>query len=401
MQAANGGGYSIEASAPVRVTPPGSLLSTFFLALLVLLAFGGVVFVRVPTTIEMSGWLAPADGEIQLRVPGQARVVEIAVREGEEVVGGQVLAVLSPDRASITGLNANENALASLSQQIAIIDGRVVEIEQQNRNQREAWEIRIAAMRADLEDAAELFRLQEELIALARRQYDSMAALVARGSGAQTTLDDRYAAFLLAQREALELENTQRSLETSIQELSLQSAASGHETQALLHQLRQERAVLEQRHAEILVEREYSILAPASGVVGTIPNREGDSVTAGDLLLTVLPGNSELQAHILASSELIGAIHTGQEVRLRYEAFPYQRFGEQAGEIVHISGSATSAEAISSPIDFQGSVYRTIVQLQDGAIVDGSSFIPLQAGMLVTARAVTGEVTVLQMLLGR
>ena len=79
-----------------------------------------------------------------------------------------------------------------------------------------------------------------------------------------------------------------------------------------------------------------------SGVVtlsGTVSNRSvkiGQSVSAGQALLTLLPAGDRLEAELLVPSESIGFIAPGDRVLLRYDAYPYQRFGVHTGNIVRI-----------------------------------------------------------------
>jgi hypothetical protein len=46
-----------------------------------------------------------------------------------------------------------------------------------------------------------------------------------------------------------------------------------------------------------------------------------------------------LQAEIYIPSRAIGFVKPGQEVRLLYDAFPYQRFGAYRGRVVAASSS--------------------------------------------------------------
>ena len=61
--------------------------------------------------------------------------------------------------------------------------------------------------------------------------------------------------------------------------------------------------------------------------------------------------NSPLQAELYVSAEAIGLIRSGQDVRVRYDAFPYLRYGSYHGRVVQVSHTAlTQADNISTPI---------------------------------------------------
>lgn len=62
-------------------------------------------------------------------------------------------------------------------------------------------------------------------------------------------------------------------------------------------------------------------------------------------LVSPLPGDGRLEAELLVSSRAIGFIEPGDRVLLRYQAYPYQKFGHHLGEVARISRSALSPGA--------------------------------------------------------
>jgi membrane fusion protein len=84
----------------------------------------------------------------------------------------------------------------------------------------------------------------------------------------------------------------------------------------------------------------------------------GSTVDGSRPLLTLLPSAVTLQAQLYAPSRTVGFVRPGTRVWLRHEAYPYQKFGHQEGEVVSVStfpadlselaGLAAFAEAGSS-----------------------------------------------------
>ena len=62
-------------------------------------------------------------------------------------------------------------------------------------------------------------------------------------------------------------------------------------------------------------------------------------------LLSIIPTGSDLEAQLFAPSQAIGFIKAGQLVRMRYNAFPYQKFGHYEGEVANISRSSVTPPA--------------------------------------------------------
>jgi membrane fusion protein len=96
-----------------------------------------------------------------------------------------------------------------------------------------------------------------------------------------------------------------------------------------------------------------------------------------------------LQAHLYAPSRAIGFIRPADHVLLRYQAFPYQKFGHAQGVVASVSRTALSAsELAGAPTGAAANgepLYRITVILARPTITAYGKPQPLQAGMLVDA----------------
>ena len=88
--------------------------------------------------------------------------------------------------------------------------------------------------------------------------------------------------------------------------------------------------------------------APEQGTVSAVLVKPGQIVSAGQTIAMLLPDNAHLQARILLSSRAIGFIQSGQRVVLRYESFPWQKFGQHSGAVSEISTSPLSPQEVAS-----------------------------------------------------
>jgi membrane fusion protein len=86
------------------------------------------------------------------------------------------------------------------------------------------------------------------------------------------------------------------------------------------------------------------IVAPSAGVVTTILGVQGQSITTSTPLLSLVPAEAVLEAHLLVPSRAMGFIVPRQTVAIRYQAFPYQRFGSAKGRITEISQTLITPE---------------------------------------------------------
>lgn len=142
-----------------------------------------------------------------------------------------------------------------------------------------------------------------------------------------------------------------------------------------------------QSMAQNEMQRTIVMRAPRDGVVSTVLLKQGQMVSAGQPLLSILPSGSSLQAQLLVPSRAIGFIEPGNEVILRYRAFPYQKFGQQYGRVEDISRSALSPADITALIGQKSPepLYRVLVRLDTQDVLAYGRPEPVKPGMTLDA----------------
>jgi membrane fusion protein len=156
-------------------------------------------------------------------------------------------------------------------------------------------------------------------------------------------------------------------------------------------------AELEQERAEAEARREIAVVAPHDGTVTAIHAVPGSKADAGTPLLSIVPAASRLEAHLYAPSRAIGFVRPGQRVQLRYQAFPYQRFGNYEGVVAAVSRAALSPAELPAQLAGLTSVtgagagaaaeplYRITVNLASQTVTAYGATTPLQPGMTLEA----------------
>ena len=113
----------------------------------------------------------------------------------------------------------------------------------------------------------------------------------------------------------------------------------------------------------------------------------GQMVTPGAPLATLIPPDAALEAHLFAPSRSIGFLRVGQDVLLRYLAYPHQKFGSHAGRVIAIARSPLSAPELgfTPPDGTREPLYRIKVELAAQSVPAYGRDEPLQPGMQVEA----------------
>jgi membrane fusion protein len=153
---------------------------------------------------------------------------------------------------------------------------------------------------------------------------------------------------------------------------------------------------LQEGMANVEARRETVIRAPMAGVVTNIAVNRGQSLAADSPLATVLPKGSGLHVELLVPTRAIGFISKGQEVVLRYEAFPFERFGQYRGIVTDIGRNVWSSGDRIGPLNAKEPVYRVDVSLERQAVSAFGQDFALRPGMLVNADLLLEKRTILE-----
>lgn len=374
----------------VQLVQPLSLTLLTVGALLVAVAVAAFLLLGQYTRkATADGVLVPDRGLIRLVPAAAGTVVERHAAEGQAVRAGEVLFVLALER-SLLAPQAEAEVQRSLLERRRSLQQAAVQEQALVRSRQTALDRRLQALELELTQAESESALQRQRLALAEESLARLQSLEASQfiSSAQVQakteelLGLRAAAQALArQRAALARERAELEGERS----SLPLAAGG-----ALAAIERELALLSRESAETDAERRLVIRAPQSGTVTAVLAEPGQSVTPASALASLVPEGATLQAHLFAPSSAIGFVRPEQAVRLRFEAFPYQKFGHRPGRVVQVSRTPLAASelaALALPAVAAGGepMFRITVALDEPAPAPAAGAMPLGAGMRLQA----------------
>jgi HlyD family secretion protein len=132
-------------------------------------------------------------------------------------------------------------------------------------------------------------------------------------------------------------------LESSILTNENQQTAKQKEIDELEHTISQQKIIFQQalQTLKSLTDdwtKKYIIKAAVTGkVVFIIPLQENQFMQAGKTIGYIDPMDSKYYAQVTLPQTNFGKIKTGQQVQLRFDAYPYQEFGIVEGRLIYIS----------------------------------------------------------------
>lgn len=334
---------------------------------------------------RVAGFLAPTRGLIKVYTPQAGTVLERRVSEGQAVRQGDVLFVISSERAS----SSTREAQAAVQAQLA---ERRDSLQREQHKQAEidglgaaATAQRIQGYGNELAQARAQLELQQSRVASAERAIQRYQELVASRFFSEVALQQKQDELLDQRGQLANLRRTISGLERNLSDARAELAASGLKRANNTASIGRQVSELQQQLTEADTRRSVVLTAPGDGTVTTILAEAGQAANPGVPLLTILPAGAALEAQLLVPTRAAGFIKPGQPVALRYQAFPYQRFGHYQGEVVKVGRSVIQPNESSLPIPLNEPVYRVTVRLPSQQVMAYGQAMSLQSGMVVDA----------------
>jgi membrane fusion protein len=351
--------------------PPAFALLAALLATVAgtLLAFAYFASYTAHSTLR--GRVAPERGVIDVASTQAGTIVEKRVVEGQRVAAGDVLYVLASERLTRAGLATEQEVAVQLARRHASLVEQIARTRVLEQAERAALGERRDAVRLQSTSLDRTMATERRRSVLAEGTAERYARMHALGFVAEEQSSLREAA-LLEQRSRVEgLERERAGVARTAAELDARKATLGLEYANAIAELERAVAGVELEIAENDARRAVTVAAPRAGVVTAPAGEIGQPVERGTVLARIVPQGSTLIAELFAPSRAMGFVAVGDEVRLRYAAFPYQKFGHALGRVASVSQAtlSTNDSALARGAVRSEPVYRVAVALRSQTVM--------------------------------
>ncbi len=334
---------------------------------------------------RVEGYLALDTGAARVLVTDAGRITDLVVKEGDEVRAGDPLARVSFDRSLGTGASSSETAAREIGSRRTILEKEQAQWKELGEQQSAQLRRRMQDLQNEIAQIDNEMKLQETRIRSAREQAERYRAYASDKFVSDVLLTQKLDEVTDQEIKLEALKRQRGQVERDLGAARMEEPSIQLRARAQVEQVERQISELKQGMSQVEAQRETVIRAPMAGVVTNVAVNRGQSVAADTPLVTVLPKGSGMHVELLVPTRAIGFLKLGQEVVLRYEAFPYERFGQYHGTITEIGRSVwTSGERVG-PLQAREPVYRVDVALQSQTVSALGQELPLRPGMLVNA----------------
>jgi hemolysin D len=413
----------IEESAPPRTTR----ITLYTVAVLIITAVIWASLSTVDQIVTAQGKLITTHPNLVVQPLETSVVREIHVAVGDVVQRGQALATLDP-----TFSKADVDALRT---RIAAFDAAIERLEAELNardftapdpaNPEDAVQARLFLQRNGYYEAslgnydAQIASLQAKLQtnkseeALTAQRLETLRSIEAMRSELMDRETGSRLNFLLSRASRLEVEDSLSHMRGDQVDLTHKLGKTRAERQVFIEDFRRtalqdlvdtlakRNAAAEDLKKAELRQQLVVLTTPVDAVVLEIAHRSiGSVVREAETLFSLVPRDAPLQAEVNVDSKDIGEVAVGQPVRLKFEAFPFQKYGTASGVVRVISQDSFTPEAGGdtaghAPREEAGHpakpFYRVLVDLTDMRLRGLPEQFQMLPGMTLTAEMKVGS----------
>jgi membrane fusion protein len=362
--------------------PPFRWLVISLICTLVAVLIAFCIFGSYTKRETAQGVLVPESGVMTITAMSAGTVIALPAREGDTLQKGSQIATVSSEISTRYG-QTREAIASQLELQQQGLNNQLTNLEQLNSETLKSLQEKVSLLGQQSVELDTIYRQRTQQIELSKIQLNKISAMRKEGYASNTQVEQQQNDLLDA---SVRLQDVARQRIDVRQQLT-QARQQLREQPITYYQqkndLQQKLSDITQSMMENESRRSIDLRAPEKGTVSAVLVKQGQIVTGGQTLAMMLPDNARLQARIMLSSRAIGFIRPGQRVVLRYQSFPWQKFGQQYGTVLEISKSALSPQEVSTitgDSQIQESMYQVKVSLDKQTVQAYGKQVSLRPG---------------------
>ena len=361
------------------------LLSIIFIIILLLM----VIFGTYTRRINVAGEITTQPRAINLFAPQQGFITNSHVKVGDIVKKGDPIYELDVSRTTQSGnvtqitVEAINNQINNISKIIATLtenkqitlNALQQQIDEYNKSHQESLSLVKNAEKGmtDMYESMQNFAVYQKKGLINNEQFNNQRYLYYQQQNAYQSLQNQII------QEKLGIIQLKSELVTKIADFDNKISEYQYQLNDLQRQL-----------TEVNARGMLIISAPSDGRIESLSVTEGQMVKNDDSLAQIIPENTNGYYLVLwVPNDSVPYISVNDKLNIRYEAYPYQKFGQFSGKIMSISKVPASNQEMStysssplsqSTINYQA-YYKVMVSLDKQQMAKFNNKIKLTNGM--------------------
>ncbi|WP_068544476.1 HlyD family secretion protein [Thalassotalea crassostreae] len=373
-----------------------SLSQPFSLKLCVLVTLS--IFIFIITFLSVSnysrkatvrGFLNPDKGLIKVFSPQLGIIGQLHVDNGEQVKRGQALATIVNPNSTILDSEQSSDLNAQLITQLEA-KYQLVTFEQENLEQLKTTTLNKLKTREQyLKQQQQALVKQQHVLeqkkVLVDQQNLQFEKLYQQGHVSERDQKQQKQLLLEIKQEQLVLQRLMLNHKNEQAEIQYQWQVLPQQYLSKINALEGDKSEIKNRLMQLKNQQRYTVTASTSGQITSVQVVAGEAIDSSKPLMHILPSGAKLVATLLVPSRAVGFIQKGDIARLRFDAFPYQKFGMINSDIESIDQSIMLPNEVALPIALQEPSYQIKATLNEQYVSAYGQSFALRSGMLFEA----------------
>lgn len=333
----------------------------------------------------VKGYLLPDKGVIKSFANKNGVLEILHVNEGGNVVAGDPLATIIVKRNMLSGDELSESLLIELYSQLDKLELEKEQYVYLQSKDKERLVNNIIDIKSEIDLNAFSMNLLQDKLVLHESQLLQYEKLNKSGYLSNIEYQKEKEILIDIKKEKNELKIKTLNLNRKLKDDESKLETLPNEYKIKIVAIDTKKSTVKNKIDETENNYRHTIVASESGVVNSINAFEGEYISVDKPLMSIIPKDSVLEAELLLPTRSAGFVKVGDIARLRFDAFPYQRFGALTSVITRVDAVILMDGEARLPISFVDPVYRIRTRVSEENIKAYGGGLTLKSGMLLEA----------------
>ncbi|WP_201289301.1 HlyD family secretion protein [Pelistega ratti] len=298
-------------------------------------------------------------------------ISEVIVSVNQSVQKGQALFKIKVERVTDRG-NIDSNSIAFLQHQIEEIEKTITLLKENKEQMIVNMEQQLANNRSVYQDTKNYLEETKKTAISHQKLADKYRQLLKQGIISNDEYQLQVSRYFQSKDTGSDLQIQLMQLDATKLNLlnDVESKKMDFDNQILQYAV--QKSNLQIRLMELEASSEIVINSPSAGKIESVSVTQGQMIRESDTLAQIIPAtNSEYKLIIWVPNSAIPFVKENDKVSIRYESFPFEKFGQFKGVIESISTLPATAQELSLyknvPLleNPNNSLYKVIVLIDD------------------------------------
>lgn len=319
------------------------LPNTFSLKIFILILFVILVtiisFLLLASYTErrtVSGYLTPVNGVVKVLSPTPGIINSIKITDGQHVEKDDELVIIQNELYGDKG-DYDSQIKANLNARLDILNNQNLLNSKSFNENKKIFQSSIMDLQARLGINSDQIANIEKRITSAENKYNRYMDISIEGAISEFELQEVKDEVSELQSSLYRYRETKSLIQSNIQTEYLKERQLESQADKDSNEINLKKAELVQSLLEIEKQKRIILKSPVSGEITALNIHPNQTINSSNPLFNILPTNSVLKANLLIPPSDIGFIEVGQEISIRYDAFPFEKYGQAKGYITSIS----------------------------------------------------------------